>query len=151
MPDVHLPEPHIRTKMSFLKSIEVTGKISTDQTGRFPVSSSRSSKYLMVLYKYDSNAIIAEPLKLCSEHELVHAYSSLHTYLSNCGLTPHFQMLKNECPAGLKKVMQNADVNFQLFPSHLHRTNAAELAIATYKEHLIAGLSSCDTSFLLHL
>ena len=60
-------------------------------------------------------------------------------------------MLDNECPAGLKKVMLNAGVTFQLNPPHLHRTNAAVSAIATYKDDLIAGLSSCDPSFPLHL
>ena len=75
--------------MAFLKSIEVTGKISTDQTGSFPVTSSRNSKYLMVLYDHDSNAIIAEPLKSHSEHKLIRAYSALHTHLSKRGITLH--------------------------------------------------------------
>jgi hypothetical protein len=35
------------------------GKIYTDQTGRFPVLSNRGSKYIMVLYEYDDNAIMA--------------------------------------------------------------------------------------------
>ena len=60
-------------------------------------------------------------------------------------------MLDNECPAGLKKVMQNDGVTFQLVLLHLHRTNAPERAIATYKDHLIAGLSICNPSFPLHL
>ena len=86
-------------------SIEVTGKVSTDQTGRFPVTSSRGSKYLMVLYNYDSNAIITEPLKSRIKHELVCAYSALHAHFSNCGITLHLQMIDNEFPVGLKKVM----------------------------------------------
>ena len=137
--------------MAFLKSIEVTGNISTDQTGRFPVTSSRGSKYRIVLYDHDSNAIIAEPLKLRSEHELIRAYSALHTHLSNRGLAPQVQMLDNKCLAGLKQVMQNAGVAFQLVPPQLHRNNAAECAIATYKDHLISGISSCDPSFPMHL
>ena len=36
-------------------------------------------------------------------------------------------------------------------PPYLHRTNAAERAIQTYKDHLIAGLSSCDPNVPLHL
>ena len=60
-------------------------------------------------------------------------------------------MLDNECPAGLKQVMQNDDVAFQLVPPHLHSTNVAERAIATYKDHIIAGLNICDPSFPLHL
>ena len=104
-PAVPLPEPRVRTKMAFLKSIEVTGNIPPDQTGCLPVTSSGGRKYLMVLYDYDSNAIIAEPLKLRSKQKLVRTYSALHNHISNRGITPHFQMLNNECPAGLKKVM----------------------------------------------
>ena len=148
---VPTPEPRVRTQMEFLKSTEVTGKISADQTRRHPVTSSCGRKYLTVLYNYDSNAIITEPLKSRNEHKLVCAYSALHTHLSNRGLTPRFQMLDNESPVDLQKVMQNAVVTFQLVQPHLHRTNAAERAIATYKDHLIAGLSSYNPSFLLHL
>ena len=43
-PSVPPPEPHVRTKMAFFKSIKVTGNISTYQTGRFSVTSSRGSK-----------------------------------------------------------------------------------------------------------
>jgi hypothetical protein len=38
------------------------GQIYTDQTGRFPVVSNRGNKYIMVLYEYDDNAIMAEPI-----------------------------------------------------------------------------------------
>ena len=60
-------------------------------------------------------------------------------------------MLDNECTGGLKKFMQQEGVNFQLVPPHSHRTNAAERAIQTFKAHLIAGLSSCNPNFPLHL
>ena len=60
-------------------------------------------------------------------------------------------MLDNECLAGLKKVMRNSGVTFQLVPPHLHRTNAAGHAIATYKDHIISGISSCDPSLPFHL
>jgi hypothetical protein len=36
-------------------------------------------------------------------------------------------------------------------PPHCHRRNAAERAIRTFKEHFVAGLSSVDPSFPLHL
>ena len=149
-PSVPLTEPCVRTKVEFLKSIEKTGKISTKQTGRFPVTTSRGSKYLMVLYNHDSNAIISEPLKSRSEHKCFRVYSALHTHMSNCGLAPQVQMLDNECPAGLQQVMQNGGVDFQLVPTHVHRTNSAKRAIATYKYHRIACLSSCNPSFPLH-
>ena len=42
---------------------ELNGMISTDQTGRFPTISQRGNKYIMVLYNYDSNAILATGTK----------------------------------------------------------------------------------------
>ena len=60
-------------------------------------------------------------------------------------------MLDNECPGGLKTFLREASVKFQLVPPYLHHTNAAERAIQTYKDHLSAGLSSCDPNVPLHL
>ena len=60
-------------------------------------------------------------------------------------------MLDNECPAGLKDYMHREVITFQLVPPHLHQTNSAERAIQTFKDHLIAGITSCDHAFPLHL
>ena len=61
--------------------MEVTGNIFTDQTGRFPVMSSKGNQYIMVLYDYDYSAILAKPMKNRSESELVRVYTRMHTYL----------------------------------------------------------------------
>jgi hypothetical protein len=42
-------------------------------------------------------------------------------------------------------------VEYQLVPPHCHRRNAAERAIRTFKEHFVAGLSSVNPTFPLHL
>ena len=42
-------------------------------------------------------------------------------------------------------------MSFQLVPPHIHRRNAAERAIRTFKNHFIAGLASTDKLFPLHL
>jgi hypothetical protein len=42
-------------------------------------------------------------------------------------------------------------VEYQLVPPHCHRRNDAERAIRTFKEHFVAGLSSMDPNFPLHL
>ena len=38
-------------------------------------------------------------------------------------------------------------IKYQLVPPHIHRRNAAERAIRTYKNHLIASLYTCDPQF----
>ncbi len=106
-----------RTNKIYVKAIKTTGQIYTDQTGRFPTTSSRGHKYIMILYDYDSNAILAEPLKSKSEGEMIRAYTKLHAFLSDRGLKPRLQKLDNECPAGLKCFMTQNDVEYQLVPS----------------------------------
>jgi hypothetical protein len=39
------------------------GKIYIDQTGRFPVISSKGDISIIVLYEYDGNATMAEPIR----------------------------------------------------------------------------------------
>jgi hypothetical protein len=41
--------------------------------------------------------------------------------------------------------------NINWSPPHWHRRNAAERAIRNFKEHFVAGLSSIDPTFPLHL
>jgi hypothetical protein len=76
------------------------GKIYTDQTGKFLVLSSRGNKYLYILYDYDSNAIMAEPIKSRTQSELTRAYKKLFDQLAKRGLRPQVQLLDNECPHG---------------------------------------------------
>ena len=42
-------------------------------------------------------------------------------------------------------------IDYQLVPPNLHRRNAAEQAIRTFKNHFIAGLCSTDKDFPIHL
>ena len=127
-------EPCVRTNWVFMKPVEISGKVATDQSGRFPTTSRKGKKYLMVLHEYESNAILSEPMKNCSEAELVRSYTTLHEYLCLRGLKPTLHVLDNECPSGIKKFMTKADENFQLVPPHCRRTNHAKKAIGTFKE-----------------
>ena len=47
--------------------------------------------------------------------------------------------------------MDNEHELFQLFPPHLHRRNAAERAIQTFKNNFIAGLVSTHDDFPMQL
>jgi hypothetical protein len=97
------PELPVRTHFVYPIVIDITGKIFSDQTGCFPVTSSRGHKYIMIVYDYHSTAILAEPLKNRSEGELVRAISRIHAYLTAHGLKPQLQKLENECPAALMR------------------------------------------------
>jgi hypothetical protein len=125
-------------------------KSYSDQTGKFPVQSSRGYNYVMILYHYDSNAILSKPLKTRQAGELTKAWTALHTRLQLNGYAPNLHILDNECSEDLKNAFQKHQVDFQRVPPHVHhRRNSAERAIQTWKNHFCAGLATCDPKFPL--
>jgi hypothetical protein len=56
-------------------------------------------------------------------------------------------ILDNEASAQLKQALAKYALTYQLVPPHLHRRNAAERAIRTFKNHLLACLATCDSDF----
>ena len=91
-----------RTHQLFLKVTECSRKIYTDQTGRFPITSSRSYKYTMIVYYYDSNNILAEPIKSRTSLHIKDAYQTMRKFLYSRGLTPRTHVLDNKCSKMLK-------------------------------------------------
>jgi hypothetical protein len=128
-----------------------SGKIFTDQTGTFPIVSNRGVKAVMVLYDYDSNAIITEGITSRGQVELLRAYTKLINKLKQAGLKPKLQRLDNEASAAMKSFMTSQTIDYQLTQAGLHRRNAAERAIRTWKNHFLAGLSSVNPRFPLRL
>jgi hypothetical protein len=90
-------------------------------------------------------------MKSRSASEWVKAYDTIHQELTVKGFKPKLQTLGNETSATLKIFFTAYDVDYQLVPPHCHRRNAAEIAIRNFKEHFVAGLSSVDPAFPLHL
>jgi hypothetical protein len=138
-----------RTHSVFITLMKATDlrKSYSDQTGKFPVQSSRGHNYVMVLYEYDSNAILSTPLKSRVAGELTKAWTELYNKLQVNGYAPEIHILDNECSAELKKAFKKYNVDFQLVPPHIHRANAAERAIQTWKNHFCAGLATCNPKF----
>jgi hypothetical protein len=127
------------------------GQLYTDLTGKFPVRSSKGDSYVMVCYIYDCNYIKVVLINSRSASNWVKAYDSIHQELTVKGLKPKLQTLDNEASTALKNFFTVNDITYQLVRPHCHRRNAAERAIRTFKEHFVAGLSSVDPSFPMHL
>jgi hypothetical protein len=140
----------IKTQFVYAATIDA-GQIYTDQTGRFPVVSSKGNKYIMILYDYDSNAILAQPIKDRTAPELLKAFQIMEQELVARGLKSKLMKLDNETSKLLKTYLHQQDITFQLVPPYSHRRNSAERAIISFNDHLIAGLCSTDKSFPMHL
>jgi hypothetical protein len=114
-------------KIQFVYAAAIdAGQIYTDQTGRFPVVSSKGNKDIIILYDYDSNAILAKPIKDCTAHELLKAFQSMEQELVARGLKRKLMKLDNEESKMLKDYLYQQDITFQLVPPYSHRRNLAE-------------------------
>jgi hypothetical protein len=140
----------IKTQFVYAATIDA-GQIYTDQTGIFPVVSSRGNKNIIILYDYDSNAILAQPIKDRTAPELLRAFQVMEQELVTRGLKPKLMKLDNEASKLLKTYLHQQNITFQLVPPYSHRQNSAERAIRSFKDHLIAGLCSTDKSFPMHM
>ena len=141
--------PPIRTNniMALVVPFRERNTTYSDQTGRFPHISSRGNAYLLIVYDYDSNAILVEPLKSRAAAGIKNAWLKINTFLESRGRKPDLHILDNECAAEFKHALTKNKIQYQLVPPHVHRRNAAERAIQTFKHHFLAGLASADPDF----
>ena len=112
-----------------------------DLIGSFPFTSSRGNKYLYILYNYDSNAILVHPLKTRQASEIAKVWQCLYDKLTKHGNEIKNFILDNEFSHDLRLALKKNKISFQLVPPNVHRRNAAERAIRTFKAHFLAGLT----------
>jgi hypothetical protein len=115
------------------------------------VVSSKGNKYIIILNDYDSNTILAQPIKDRTASELLKAFQIMEQVLVARGLKPKLMKIDNEASKLLKAYLHQQDITFQVVPPYIHIRNSAERAIRSFKDHLIAGLCSTDKSFYMHL
>ena len=141
----------LKTKEVYTKVHNATETMHTDQTGRFPATSSKGNQYIMVLVEVDGNFIDAEPMKNRSEGAMIKAYKALWDRLTASGtVKPRTHILDNEASAEFKREIQK-NCMIQLVPPDNHRRNLAEHAIQTFKNHFKLVLAGVDDSFPMRL
>lgn len=122
-------------------------KAFSDLTDRFPHTSNCGHKYIFVLYHYNSNTILAKPVKNQQDATLTQAWEKTNTLLKNRDEQPLLYILDNTNFQDFQKAFLKNKAEFQLVPSLIYRRNKAERAIRTFKNHFLAGLPSCNQSF----
>jgi hypothetical protein len=121
-----------------------TGTMYTDLTGSFPVRSFKNMQYIFVAYVYDLNAIIVRAMPTRTNAAVITAFNEVIEVLGIRGYHPALNVMDNKCSTAVERYIQLEKINIQLVPPHNHRANAAERAIATFKEHFIATLATVD-------
>ena len=105
----------------------------------------------MIIYVYNTNTILVKSLKSKKEAELNKAYDEIYQDLDRKNYTPLFHRVENELSNENKTWLREKGITPELVPPHNHRRNAAERAIRTYKNHLVAGINTTHPQFPDHL
>ena len=108
MPNPIPDDVGVQANMVFIKILPISGNISSDHTGQFPVISSRGSKYITAVADYDNDAILEEPLTSRANKELLCAVTKLYEHLKERILQPQLHMLDNECSALINKFIRES-------------------------------------------
>ena len=144
------PQINNRTHQVIAAVYDIRGQVHADLTGRLPPSS-QGQQYILFAYDYDSNAILLRPIRNRQAKLILEAHQDVHRTLTKGGCQPQYYRLDNECSNMLKDFLAKEKIDYQLVPPHDHRRNAAERAIRTGKNHIIAGWCAADDDFPLHL
>ena len=129
------PSEKILETINIILLFTVKAMAYGDLTGSFPYTSSRGAKYLFIMYDYDSNAILIQPLKSKQGHEIKQAWVRLMNRVIKHGHILKHHVLDNKCSNDLKQAIRKQNMTFQLVPPHNHRQNSAERVIKTFKAH----------------
>ena len=85
--------------------------------------------YIFILYDYDSNTILAEPIHSLYAHHLVEDYDKCYKRLQAAGIMPFLQRIDNEISDLLRRSITENYIQYQLCNAYDHRHNLAERAI----------------------
>ena len=104
---------------------------------------------MFVLYDYDSNNILAHPIKLRAASELIRGYNLCYDKLreANTNITPILHQLDNKISDDLIKAIKKKKLKYQIVTAHDHQQNLAERAIQTFKSYFISALNRMDKDF----
>ena len=139
-----LPQPPPHTVDIF--SIPLN-KIFTDDTGRFHPRARSGNQYIMIALHADTNAILVRPFPNKHDAHRIAAYQDIHTRLANANRKPMMHILDNEASMAFQQAITSNGCTFQLVPPHVHRRNAAERAIRTFKDHFLSILAGTAPTF----
>ena len=95
---------------------ELKNKSYMDLCGRFPYTSSRGSKYILVVYDHDSNLIKGIPLKSRNAREIADQWEELNKKITKNAINTTFWILDNEASNLLKEALATHRQSHQLTP-----------------------------------
>jgi hypothetical protein len=127
------------------------GVLYNNLMGNFLFMSYDGSVCCLVLYHYNSNAIMATPITGLDNVCIFNAYKPNFDELKSKGYKPILNVMDNQATKYIKNFLTKEECKLQLPEPHNHKVNAAKQAIQTFKDAFIAALATTDRNFPLRL
>jgi hypothetical protein len=105
--------------------------------------------FFLIMYNFDQNSIHAEIVKDHTSASYIVAYNRGLEAMAKDGIYPTHEVMDNVLSKEIADNLANRHIKIHLVPVDDHRTNKAERAIRTFKDHWIANLASVSKSFPL--
>jgi hypothetical protein len=128
-----------------------SGIVYYDLIGSFPFVSLGGSVCFFVLYHYESNYILADPIMALDDKTIFEAYRKQFNDLTKKGYKQKLNVMDNQATKYIKQFLDKNECKLQLIEPHNHRVNAAERAIQMFKDAFIAALATTDANFPIQL
>jgi hypothetical protein len=115
------------------RCIRTSRQMFTDLSGHFPFKSTSGNEYMMLMYDFAKWT--------------ARAYTNGLQFFRERGCEPEWMRLDDEQSRLLTAISRRCGITTLICPSSNHRSNPAERAIATWKDHFISVLSTVDPDF----
>ena len=138
-----------RCHQVFMTVAAVEGKMYSNQTGRFPITSNRGKILVAIFYAVNGNYIKSYPLKSRDRSQLLQAYEGVYAYLRMRGYRPKIHKLDNQTSNDFEAFTAKQQALVQYSPVYNHRTNIAKRSIRTWKCHFGSMLAGAPPTFPL--
>ena len=97
-----------------------TGVLYNDLTGSFPYMSLEGNVCYLIVYHYESNAILALPISGLDDNTIFAAYKTQFNFLESKGHKIRLNVMDNQCTKQIKKNLTANDCDLMLVEPHNH-------------------------------
>ena len=115
--------PIPKNKDIFIAQYKTQDTIYTDQTGKFPHTSSQGNNYQMVIHDIDGNSTWVKPMRNKTKVETINARQRALLRMKLQGTVQLHQILDNEISQAYKDKIHETGMTYQLVQLDDHRRN----------------------------
>ena len=105
----------------------------SDQTGKFPHTSSKGNNYQIIVHDIYDNSTCIKPMKNRSKGEMILEGRRALIKMKIQGILPKHHVIDNGISTAYKAEIQATHMTYQFVPHDDHRKNIAEKEIQTCK------------------